>query len=121
MSLGMTYEEFMHGDVRMIGAFLEASKIKTKRERDEANFNSWLLGKYIYEAVGRLAPVLNFGAKKPIPIDYLSEPFSFNDSDKKEEHKENEEEQKRNAENERLKAIWFFKQWAKDTSKQMCK
>lgn len=112
MSIGMTYDQYWYGDVRMTGAFLDADRRRQERFNEEA----WLLGAYVYDAVGRLAPIFRFGVDKPKAVPYREQPIDlFSDREKR------KEEYDREAENERLKAIWFFKRWAKDTSEQFKK
>ena len=113
MSIGMSYEEYWYGDVRMAGAFLEAERLRKKQR----NTDAWIQGLYVYEAVARLAPIFRFGVKHPKPIDYMDKPYDLY-SDKKD--KEEEEKRKDNAqyaENERLRAILYLKQWAKANQK----
>lgn len=74
----MTYEQYWYGDVWMVGAFRKLDKLK----RDRDNYNAWLLGGYVYEAISRLTPVLHAFAKsgtKPEP--YLEKPFSYKEQD----------------------------------------
>ena len=93
----------------MTGAFLEADRRRQERFNEEA----WWIGLYIYDAVGRLAPIFRFGEKNPKAKPYPSEPYDMTPK-----HEQPKEVQDKLAENERLKAIWFFKKWAKDTAKR---
>ena len=47
MSIGMTYHEYWDGDSMMAKYFREAEERKRERE----NYNAWLQGVYIYEAL----------------------------------------------------------------------
>lgn len=105
MALGMTYEEYWYGDVRMIGAFIEADRLR-KQQRNREMF---IQGAYVYDAIARLAPIFRFGVKHPKPVDYLEKPYDIYGEEKKEEAPKNEQY----AENERLRAIIFLRQWAK--------
>lgn len=72
----------------MVEAFREADKLRQQR----ANNDAWLQGLYIYDAVGRLAPVLHAFAKKGTkPQPYPSTPYSF-ENEKSEQDKEKQEE-----------------------------
>lgn len=48
MAMGMTPNEYWHGDSWLAKDYREAYKIRT----DEANANAWLQGLYIYNAFG---------------------------------------------------------------------
>lgn len=47
LSIGMTWEQYWHGDPWAVLAFLEAEKLKRQRTSDEA----WLYGLYVHDAV----------------------------------------------------------------------
>lgn len=87
----MSYEEYWYGDVWMIEAYRKADKLKLARKNQEL----WLMGCYVYEALGDISPVLHAFAKsgtKPIP--YRKEPYPLfseqktGDSDQQQEEKE---------------------------------
>lgn len=86
--MGMTYEQYWYGDPRMIRAYYEADRLRQERFNSEA----WLIGAYVYEAVGRLTPVLHAFAKEGTkPIDYLSAPYQTRNDEPKEKTPEQEE------------------------------
>lgn len=104
----MTWDQYWHGDVWMVEAFRQADKLRRQRANNEA----WLQGSYVYDAVGRLAPILHAFAKKGTkPVPYLSEPYSLGEA-------KSEQDKARLAENERLKSILYFKNWARATQKK---
>lgn len=105
MAIGMTYDQYWYGDVRMTRAFIEADKIKQERK----NAEMWLQGMYIYDAISRLAPILNGFSKNPKALEYPRNPYPTKETKKKQSEKQ--------VENEKLKAQLFFKQWASATSK----
>lgn len=108
----MTYEQYWYGDVWMVEAYRNADKLKRQR----ANEQLWVQGMYVYEAVCDASPLFHDFAKKGTKaVPYRSEPYPLFKEGKSEEQKEQE------AENERLKATWFFKNWAKATAKQFKK
>lgn len=112
MSIGMTYEQYWFGDVTMVRAFREADKLRRKRLNQE----QWIMGHYIYDAILSVAPVLRAFAKKNTkPIPYHNKPFPLFEEDKADQI--SEEEKKQIAENERLRAILFFRNWAKSVEK----
>ena len=105
----MTWEQYWSGNVWMVEAFREADKLKQRRINAEAH----LMGMYVYEAVCDVSPVLHAFAKKGTkPIPYRTEPYSM----RQEEKPKWEEEQI--AENERLKAQLFFRNWARSAQKK---
>ena len=72
LSIGMTYDLFWEQDCKLVKAYIEAEKIRQKRLNEEF----WMLGHYIYDAVGRLHP--SFNTLKPRePIPYRAEPIPF--------------------------------------------
>lgn len=95
MAMGMTWDEYWYGNPWMAKAFRQAHRMK----RDIKNYELWLQGVYVYEAILDASPVFHPLAKDPKPIPYPSEPFAL---DKKErevrEQKEQEELDKRNQE-----------------------
>lgn len=120
MAIGMTREEYWHGDVRMTRAFLEAEAIRQKEKLREMNRQAWLSGMYIYDALIRVAPLYQpFSKSHSIP-DYPNEPYDLFAEEKKAEEERRRAEEA-HAENERLKAALFFKNWAKATAENMKK
>lgn len=105
----MTYEQYWYGDVWMVEAFREADKLRQQRMNSEA----WWQGMYIYDAVGRLAPVLHaFARKGTKPQPYPAKPYEIG------AERKNSVETEQIKENERLKSILFFKNWAKAAGKK---
>lgn len=109
IAIGMTPDQYWYDDVYLVKSYLEADRLRQLRMNDEA----WLLGMYIYDAIGRLSPILRSLSKsgtKPRP--YMDKPYCIDKRNAR------PEESKRNKEKERLRAILFFKNWARATSKQ---
>lgn len=74
LSLGMTYEEYWEMDSSLVIAYREAERIRTQRN----NFNSWLAGRYIYDALCCASPIFHDLARpgtKAHP--YLEKPYEF--------------------------------------------
>lgn len=115
MNYGMTYHDFWHGDAYEVVFYRKAHKLKLK-ERDE---NNWLMGMYVYDAIGKLAPILHpFSKKGTKPLPYAEQPFLYEklaEDMKSEEEKEIEEQQR--IENEKLKAQIQFNNWFRATKK----
>lgn len=67
----MSWEQFWHGDPEIARFYREAHELKIR----ERNFELWLQGLYVYEAIGDMAPVLHaFSGKGVKPRPYSEEP-----------------------------------------------
>lgn len=96
MSIGMTYDEFWHGDVSMVRAYRKAQELRDKRKNQEL----WLQGMYVYEAIYDVAPILHAFAKKGTkPEPYAKEPYPITEADVRER-----EEREARIRQERIKA-----------------
>jgi len=75
MSIGMTYDQYWHGDAMLPKYYREAEKIR----RSRINTDLWMQGRYIYDALCFVSPVLNAFAKNGTkPIEYHNEPYPLN-------------------------------------------
>lgn len=75
LSIGMSYEQYWEMDCDLVKYYRKAADIK----RDLMNQNAWLVGLYVYEAIGDNAPILNIAAKKGTkPLPYRASPFELN-------------------------------------------
>lgn len=84
----MPYELYWDGDCELVRSYRKAHEKRTSH----ANFEAWLQGLYIYEALCDVSPVLHAFAKngtKPIPYPNAPHPIT------EEEAKANEEEEER--------------------------
>lgn len=80
MAIGMTYEEFWEKDCEMVKAYRQAERIKRK-QRD---WDLWLQGRYFYDALCSVSPVLHAFAKNGTePEPYLEEPYPRTEEDLK--------------------------------------
>ena len=97
MSIGMPYDEFWNGDVSMVEAYRTADELRLKQR----NYELWLQGMYMYEALCDASPLFRFTMKKgPVkPQPYAKEPYPVTAA----EVREREERDARMKE-ERLKA-----------------
>lgn len=102
MSIGMTYDQYWYGDVRMTDAFRKAYKKKV----EEKNYFLWLQGFYVYQAILDVAPILVTMPKKDAKVTpYAKEPIKiFDDEDKTKEEKEIQEE------NDALRMMLYMRQ-----------
>lgn len=105
MAIGMTYDQFWHGDPALARYYRKAEEIKETK----ANQELWLQGLYIYHALCDVSPILHAFAKagtKPLP--YLDEPVPLTQAQR-------EQQKQRKAEKDRLeymKRVERFKQQA---------
>lgn len=108
MSIGMSYDDFWNGDVSMVEAYRTADELRLKQR----NYELWLQGMYMYEALCDASPLFRFSMKggtvKPEP--YVKEPYPITPAEAREH-----EERAAKAEEERLKAEFarFAEQIAK--------
>ena len=80
LAIGMPYEAFWEGDVWLAVAYRKAHRIR----REQANFDAYLQGAYVYDAIMRVAPVLNAFSKNPKPVDWLDKPYDLYPRDQEE-------------------------------------
>mgnify|MGYP004546138329 CR=1 FL=1 len=71
----MTHDQFWNQDVELVKFYQEADKIRCERR----NYELWMQGAYIYEAILDASPVLRFSfSKKPIKAEpYRDKPFAL--------------------------------------------
>ena len=112
MSIGMTYNEYWHGDNYLPRYYLKAYKLKRQREDEYA----WMQGRYIYEAIGALTPILNPLSKNPKPHPYVEKPY-LEDFAKTEEEKAQEKMLANRKKMEQLAIEWNM-QFAKSKRKE---
>lgn len=79
MTYGMTYEEYWDGDVRAHKAYREFHRLKMK----EKNLEAWLQGRYFYDALCAVSPILRAFSKARKPADYPKEPYDITPEDAK--------------------------------------
>lgn len=91
MAMGMTYDEFYHGDPSLTKVYFDASRIRQKYD----NIRQWRQGMYFYEALCDASPILrtSFSKKRVSPIPYPTEPYPLDDQEAQ-ERKEREAKRK---------------------------
>jgi hypothetical protein len=90
LSMGMTYDEFWHGAPSLVRAYRKAYDMK----RHERNYELWMQGRYIFEAL-RCAPLLvGFPEKgyKPSSDGYPDKPYPLTEKEAREQEIERENE-----------------------------
>ncbi len=118
MNFGMTYREFWEEDPTMARQYLNAFKMKRKKEIKNKEWEIWKQGMYVYEALIDVSPILHAFSKAKKPLPYPEKPYGLKDDDEEEKDKITKEKEE---ENERLKATVFFSNWARATKKQFKK
>ena len=112
MVYGMTYDEFWHGDVYRALFYKKAYDMNMKMQLDMNDYNFWLQGMYVYEAICDASPIYHDFAKKGTkPLPYASEPYGIK---RKKEQKEELSEQE--IKNGRLIAQVQFDNWFRATT-----
>ena len=94
LSIGMTYEQFWNDDCLLVKYYRKADKLRLERKNTEL----WLQGRYFYEALCDVSPILHAFAKKGTKVrPYISEPFPVT--------KEEAEKQKQGEERKRMEKM----------------
>lgn len=90
LSIGMTPEQYWNGDCTLVRYYREAHLLKIQEKNQEL----WLQGKYFYDALCGVAPVLHAFAKNGTqPIPYMEEPYPIT-AEEVQARKEREEKKK---------------------------
>lgn len=72
LSIGMTYEQFWDGDCWLAKSYRDAHNLRIKRENEMA----WLQGRYVYDAICAVSPLLHAFAKNGTTAHpYLERPY----------------------------------------------
>lgn len=74
MSMGMSYNDYWYGDYTQLQHYSKAFEM----QRERANYDAWLQGAYVYDALCMVSPILHAFAKngtKPTP--YHKEPYGM--------------------------------------------
>ena len=89
--MGMTYDEFWHGEPWLVKAYRKSNDMK----RHERNYEMWMQGRYIFEAL-RCAPLLvgfpEKGYKIPSGAGYPEQPYPLTEQEAQEREIERENE-----------------------------
>ncbi len=72
LSIGMTEEQYWDKDSNLVTFYRKADEMRVERK----NMEMWLQGRYVYDAICSVSPVLHAFAKKGTkPIPYVDEPY----------------------------------------------
>lgn len=84
----MTWEQYWYGETWMVRAFRKADELKQRR----INENLWLQGRYVYDALLCVSPIMHaFAGKDAKPIPYHEKPYPITADEQEEERKKREE------------------------------
>ena len=109
MVYGMTYDEFWHGDVYRALFYKKAYYKKMEIQNELNDYNFWLQGMYVYEAICDASPIYHAFAKKGTkPLPYSNEPYTM-------KNKKEQELTEQDIKNGRLVAQIQFDNWFRAT------
>lgn len=89
LAIGMTTDEYWHGDPTLCKAFRKADLIRQERMNNE----KWLQGAYIYEALCAASPLMNAMSKRGKPFPYPKKPYESQKPQSKKSRVEIEKEE----------------------------
>jgi hypothetical protein len=111
MSIGVPYNEYWHGDYTQLAYYRKAFEL----QRERVNYDAWLQGAYVYDALCMVSPILQAFAKRGTkPVPYHKEPYGANEGEAGELEKPGktaEEMQAIQATNAAAKFSAFASQW----------
>jgi hypothetical protein len=108
MSIGMTYDEYWNGDNLLPRYYRQMDELRKER----MNYESWLQGVYIYEALINAAPVLNALSARKKPFPYRDTPIPITQAeDKRLKEQEKEKLMKNGVEAMRIMMADFNKRF----------
>lgn len=84
LAIGMPAEEYWHGDVTLAKAYRKADTLRRQR----TNYEAWLQGAYIYEAICNASPLINAFSKEHKPYPYPERPYAITQEEVEERQKE---------------------------------
>lgn len=112
LSIGMTEEQYWDKDPTLTIAYRKAQELRNKQK----NYELWLQGLYVYEAICDVSPILHAFAKKGTkPHQYTMQPYPLTEKDKEQVEIDKE---KRIAEKGKMLMESFMKRTNKKFSKQ---
>ena len=81
LSYGMTYQQFWEDEPSLAADYREAHKIMQRRQ----NYNAWMQGFYVYEAIGAFQEILPAFPKKGAKVQsYMEEPMPMTEEEARE-------------------------------------
>jgi hypothetical protein len=72
LSIGMSYEQYWDGDCWLAKHYRDAHNLRIRRDNEQA----WLMGRYVYDAICAVSPLLHAFAKNGTTAHpYLERPY----------------------------------------------
>ncbi len=90
ITIGMPTDEFWNGEPELVKVYAEAYELKRRRDAEDM----WMQGVYFYEALIRVAPLLNGFVKNPKAEPYTPEPYPITPKSLEEYTRRKDEERK---------------------------
>lgn len=78
MAMGMPYHEYWHGNYAQLAHYRKAYELR----RERANYDAWIQGAYVYDALCAVSPLFRFSlsSKTIKPEPYHKEPYPVKQS-----------------------------------------
>lgn len=106
MSYGMSYEQFWDGEVQAHKQY----RLAYKQRLSDANKMAWIQGRYFYDALCAVSPILRAFSKARKPQEYHSHPIDLFEDEIK---RRKEEEQRKKYERMKEKVALFAEEFNK--------
>lgn len=106
IAMGLSADEYWNGDYRNLKYYRQGYFVK----KDIDNYDAWLQGLYIYEAIVDSAPILRAFSKARRPLPYPSKPYEIS---RELNRREKEEKERARMETIRSKTEAFASAWNK--------
>ena len=87
--------------------YLEAYRMREKRENEKKSWTMWEQGLYVYEAICDVAPILRAFSKSTKPLPYPKKPYELEEIQKEDKNMKELQEER-----DKYRAQIFFKNWA---------
>ena len=113
MAMGMSYDEFWHGDLDAVKMYRKAYKIHL----DHINEEAYLHGLYVYEALCDVSPILRAFSKATKPEPFPSEPYDLHKAEKDAEAEKKKAEQEKADKKAKAMMELFMVNWNKKFKK----
>lgn len=119
LSIGMSYDDYWNnGDPNLCRYYRKAEEYRRRRQDEE----QWWMGRYIYEAIGALSPILktNLSGKEVRAEKYVEMPFLMKIEEEKKAESKRLEEQAKNKMTMQMAFLQdFASKWNKKRKKEL--
>lgn len=108
MAIGMTYDEYWHGDNELPRYYRKLFEINTERKSQDM----WLQGMYFYDALCRVTPLYDSFSKKRDPVPYIDHPYPLTEATRQ-LYRQKEQRKKQQD------AMEYVRNWAMDWNEHL--